>query len=392
MPDRSRQAVPTTAAVTVTAVGDLATLACHHEEWSELAGRALEPNVFYEPDMLLPALRDLAPAPGWRVLLIRQEGRLIGLVPLQRYALGRISTGLMLELLRYRHSFLHVPLIDADAATAALDGLLAWFARSGGPALLLCRRLTVAGPFCRLLRERATGQGMPVRESRLYSRPALIPAGDAEAYLGRALGGDRRRELRRQRRLLEALGQVESHWVAPGQSPAAWLDGFLALEAQGWKGDNRSAIASRAQQVPFFRGAVAALHARSRALLGGLTLDGRWIAMNCSLRAAGAHGGAFAFKTTYDESLRRFAPGLLMEVEFIRRMFADSGGVPWLDSCCGPDNAVIARLWSDRRPIGDLTLAAAGAKGRAGLWAQERALAWRARRQGFDAGDDKMDA
>ena len=43
--------------------------------------------------------------------------------------------------------------------------------------------------------------------------------------------------------------------------------------------------------------------------------------MNCSLRAAAADGGAFAFKTTYDEDLRRFAPGLLLEIEFMRRLF-----------------------------------------------------------------------
>ena len=76
-------------AVTVAAVGDLATLEQHRGEWAELAARAIEANVFYEPEMLLPALRDLGPPPGWRVLLIRQAGRLIGLVPLQRQALVR---------------------------------------------------------------------------------------------------------------------------------------------------------------------------------------------------------------------------------------------------------------------------------------------------------------
>ena len=101
--------------------------------------------------------------------------------------------------------------------------------------------------------------------------------------------------------------------------------------------------------------------------------------MNCSLRAAAPDGGAFAFKTTYDESLRRFAPGLLLEVEFVRRLFERSDGIPWLDSCCGPDNTAIARLWADRRPIGDLTLAAPSLKGAAGLWALQL-LAEQARR------------
>ena len=97
MRDRVRGAGPPRAGVTVSAVGNLAALERHRQEWSELAGRAIEANVFYEPEMLLPALRDLQPSPGWLVLLIHQGGRLIGLVPLQRQALGGFRTGLMLS-------------------------------------------------------------------------------------------------------------------------------------------------------------------------------------------------------------------------------------------------------------------------------------------------------
>ena len=67
----------------------MAALERHRQEWSELAGRAIEANVFYEPEMLLPALRDLQPSPGWLVLLIHQGGRLIGLV--EGYRTARVS-------------------------------------------------------------------------------------------------------------------------------------------------------------------------------------------------------------------------------------------------------------------------------------------------------------
>ena len=53
------------------------------------------------------------------------------------------------------------------------------------------------------------------------------------------------------------------------QIPTHWIDGFLALEAKGWKGANDSAMASKANQIPFFRSVVAEMHARGRALLGG---------------------------------------------------------------------------------------------------------------------------
>jgi CelD/BcsL family acetyltransferase involved in cellulose biosynthesis len=205
----------------------------------------------------------------------------------------------------------------------------------------------------------------------------LIPSGDADRLLGSALGGDRRRELRRQGRRLDGEGRVELRWVAAHAPADSWIEGFLALEAQGWKGQNRSAIASRPSQVPFFRSAIGDLHAGGRAMLGGLTLDGRWVAMNCSLRGAAADAGAFAFKTAYDEGLSRFAPGLLLEVEFIRRLCEAPERLPWLDSCCGPDNAAVARLWPDRRLVGDLAIAAPGLKGSAAMWAFQRTQAWR---------------
>jgi CelD/BcsL family acetyltransferase involved in cellulose biosynthesis len=372
------------APVTVSVVRDLAALERERAAWAELAGRAIEANVFYEPDMLLPALRHLRPPPGWRVLLIRLQGRLIGVVPLQRYALGHWRTGLALELLRHRHSYLHLPLIDRSTPDLAIDAWLDWCARALGPTLTVGRRLTLDGPLGRLLRQRAEVRGFHVTESRPYARPALIPTDDADRLLGRALDGDRRRELRRQARRLDGEGRAEFRWVRPGEPAETWIDGFLTLEAQGWKGQNRSAIASRPGQRPFFHAAITSLHASGRAMLGGLTLNGRWIAMNCSLRGAAADAGAFAFKTAYDEALSRLAPGLLLEAEFIRRLCATPDRLPWLDSCCGPDNAAIARLWPERRLIGDLTLAAPGPRGSAALWALERAQAWRLRQA--DAG------
>ena len=45
------------APVRISTVSNLETLERHRDEWSDLAIRAIESNVFYEPEMLLPALR-----------------------------------------------------------------------------------------------------------------------------------------------------------------------------------------------------------------------------------------------------------------------------------------------------------------------------------------------
>ena len=331
--------------------------------------------------MLLPALRYVVSTSEWRVLLIHQGDRLVALVPLQRRAIGRVRTSLVLQLLGYRHSFLHVPLIDATAARVAVDAWLSWCGRLTGPALLLCHRLTLDGPVCDFLRDRANRRGMALQETHQFQRPALTLDGEAESYLNRALGRDRRRHLRKQMRLLEAEGQVAFRWIQSAEDPEPWIENFLALESKGWKGHSGTAIASNVEHIHFFRSMITALHASGRAMLGGLTLDGRWIAMSCGLRAASPNRGLFGFKTAYDEELSGFAPGRQLEVEYVRHAFGRRADIRWLDSCCGPDTTVIARLWADRRRIGNVAVGAPGLKGAVGIWALRQGLARRLSRR-----------
>ena len=385
MPDGScltaRVPLSLEAPVRISTVSNLETLEHHRDEWSDLAIRAIESNVFYEPEMLLPALRYVVSTSEWRVLLIHQGDRLVALVPLQRRAIGRVRTSLVLQLLGYRHSFLHVPLIDATAARVAVDAWLSWCARVTGPALLLCHRLTLDGPVCDFLRDRANRRGMALRETHQFQRPALTLDGEAESYLNRALGRDRRRHLRKQMRLLEAEGQVAFRWIQSAEDPEPWIDSFLALESKGWKGRSGTAIASNVEHISFFRSMITALHASGRAMLGGLTLDGRWIAMSCGLRAASPDRGLFGFKTAYDEELSGFAPGRQLEVEYIRHAFSRRADIRWLDSYCGPDTTVIARLWADRRRIGNVAVGAPGLKGAVAIWALRQGLARRLSRR-----------
>src|SRR5687767_2608167 len=88
--------------------------------WQELAARALEPNVFYEPAFALPAAgpfgRDAGAVLVWSA---RQPGRLVGVFPARierrRYLLGpAVLTG-------WTHPYapFGVPLVDREEAPAA---------------------------------------------------------------------------------------------------------------------------------------------------------------------------------------------------------------------------------------------------------------------------------
>src|SRR3982751_3819585 len=96
-------------------------------EWRELAARALEPNVFYDPAFALAAAPVFgADAGAVLVWSSKTPQRLIGLFPLRlerRY-------GVMATLTGWTHPYapFGVPLVDRDEVDAAIDALLDYVA------------------------------------------------------------------------------------------------------------------------------------------------------------------------------------------------------------------------------------------------------------------------
>ena len=76
--------------------------------------------------------------------------------------------------------------------------------------------------------------------------------------------------------------------------------------------------------------------------------------MKCNLRCG---AGAVAFKIAYDEAFARFSPGVLLELEHIRRLH-EPGAPAWMDSGAAPNHPMIDHLWRDRRSIEALVVPA----------------------------------
>src|SRR6185295_2165836 len=101
-----------------------ATLAGHMAAWNDLAAAALEPNVFYEPWMLLPAIDSFGRGKALRYVLVYAfEGNdpplLCGLFPLER---GARYNGLPFPLARlwqHKPCFLGTPLVRQQQPVGA---------------------------------------------------------------------------------------------------------------------------------------------------------------------------------------------------------------------------------------------------------------------------------
>jgi CelD/BcsL family acetyltransferase involved in cellulose biosynthesis len=313
--------------------------------WEQLAADALEPNPFYEPWILLPALRateeeEAGASEAFRCVSIWAGSRLIGLFPFQ---LRPHFKGLPLATLTsWRHSayLLCTPLVRTDAAVPALRALIEWAMSEAS--LLELLYLPANGPFDDALR--ATARTI-VRTAR-FARALLVKAASAEAYMEEAMSGQLRRQLRRNERRLREQGMVTIS-VGPGADIGDEIERFLELEASGWKGGEGGALAASPANLSFGRTVLREAHRRGRLHMVGLDCGDQPVARRCSLLAG---DGAYAFKTAYDEAYAAYSPGVLAEALSLRE-FHRLKGVAWMDSYTDPDNATVNRMWRHRRAL-----------------------------------------
>jgi hypothetical protein len=163
------------------------------------------------------------------------------------------------------------------------------------------------------------------------------------------------------------------------RSPAAVavaLQGFLALEAKGWKGVAGTALVQNPELRRFAESAVDALAQQGQASVARLLLGSQPIACIVTLQSA---GGAWCWKIAYDESLARFSPGVQAMMELTEALLADAT-VAFADSCATPDHPMIDHLWRERLAMADLMIAlqprAGFALARRLESARRQAIAW----------------
>jgi hypothetical protein len=346
----------TAAALTVTVEHSPLALEQHRDAWDDLVRHAAEPNPFFEPHALLAALRHLS-ADGVCVVLIWAPSPLrgkppilAGLVPVAsspRYA------GLpVLGTWKHLYSYLGTPLVRAELAADVLVTLFGWLRNHTDAALFEWRTIRADGPFHHALTDTLNRLGFEGFRERCHTRALFLPEDTADAYLTRAIPGKKRKELRRQERRLAEIGTVRYDELSPDGDLEAWLDEFVALEDRGWKGEEGTALRRDPAALATFRDMARGAFACGRWMSLALRLDGRAIAMKCNLLSG---RGSVAFKIAYDEAYARFSPGVLLELEHIRRLHLP-GAPAWMDSGAAPDHPMIDRLWRDRLAIETLTV------------------------------------
>jgi hypothetical protein len=346
----------------VTAHTDSAALTGYSDALDELARSSSEPNIFYEPWMLLPSLRAFGQESSFAFVLIfcQQAGRpplLCGFFPLEITKRYRGIPVRAARLWTYLHFYWAAPLIREGCEHQCLQALFEWTRSEQSPCSLIeFGSMPAEGPMARALIDVVDELKLQRYVRELYTRALLRRACDAETCIRRALPGRRLKELNRVRRRLAEKGTLTVEELTPEGNLSEWLEGFLALEARGWKGEAGTALASAEGKRQFFLESARAAFARGQLMMMRLRLNGSAIAYKCNFLSG---PGAFAFKIAYDEQYSSYSPGVHLELENVR-CFHAMPGMEWMDSCADPDHFMANHLWGDSRAIQSTAVAVRG--------------------------------
>lgn len=194
---------------------------------------------------------------------------------------------------------------DEESAEELVAGVLA-----ERPRLL---SLGFLGAGAEAARRAAAQAGYATEERTLLRSPTLAIEGDFETYLaGRS--AKRTKELARQRRKLEKLGEVTLEAI---HGPDRLLEAF-ALEGSGWKLENGTAILSDPAIERFYSHVAHWAAARGAWWTFLLRAGGRPVASELGIESDGV---LYNLKGGYDGELRALAPGLQIARELVAWCF-----------------------------------------------------------------------
>ncbi|MCC2113352.1 MAG: GNAT family N-acetyltransferase, partial [Hyphomicrobiales bacterium] len=306
-------------------IADIDTLASLIEDWHRLEANAVEGNIYFTADMLMPAIRHMGRDQVRVALAFRQTDgeqprRLVGLMPI---AVSRRRYGpLPAPAIVWRHSYLMVgaPLLDRSCHVEALKTLLDTAAGMTRLGTLVMPYLRRNGPVYQALQSMADRGERRLEDIEAFERAMISTDLSGPEYLNAMISGSRQKTYRRFRRRLEDEGELTFHHHQTIREFVPAFEEFLALEASGWKGRSGTAIAELPDDQAFFAATLPVLAARKAARLYALRLNGKPIAMMLAILQK---RDLYAWKMAFDEAYAARSPGVLMMIDATRHMIDD---------------------------------------------------------------------
>lgn len=341
--------------------------------WDRLAAHALEENPWLTRQMVLSGIDAYAGQFRALVLFKHDTSELIGFLPFLVKGFGPVSIG-MPALNLYQVA--GTPLIAAQHAQIAMAGLFGAIASARGlPRHWVFPHMNAHGPFAEMARIKADRMGFEIGMAAPYERAMLTHrAGDFASHVETVIGKKRAKDIERNWRRLEREGDLQFERIDDPDAVAQRVEDFLRIEASGWKGERRTAFLSRPDDAAFARAAYGGSHnGVGLASVDSLLLDGKPIAISINISTGDT---LFTPKCAFDETYRRFGPGLVLEYKVIERFFAEKL-FSRMDAATTVEGHLINGLWGESRVMGTMVVGPKGASTRALLAAIDGVAAGR---------------
>jgi CelD/BcsL family acetyltransferase involved in cellulose biosynthesis len=243
-------------------------------------------------------------------------------------------------------------LVAAQDAQHVVDAWLDTLKSGASPKFWTIANLDMDGSAKAAIDFGAAARGLAVRVVAPYPSVHLTRLPDGfEAHKAEIIARRRLKDIERNLRRLQDMGEVTLERVAEPARVRARLEQFLAMEQAGWKGARGTAFLSKKKDAAFARRAFGGGgDEEGLASIDSLLLDGTPIAMSINIATGGT---AFTPKCTYDERLRRQSPGLVLEYLVIERFYASSD-FDDMNAATTTGDHVVLGLWNDQRRMGRL--------------------------------------
>ncbi len=246
------------------------------------------------------------------------------------------------------HSYLSGILVDRDEAERAIQAFFQFFCNKKATWHgVRFDYLSVDSPQADLIAGVSEKFASPWQEQERMYRAIFVPSEGGNAYIQTQYSSDRRKNIRRMRRLLEEKGNVRWSALFGAEVGEGNIEHFLEVEHMGWKGEEGTSLRSRPSHEAFFREMVQGFREGKRLFFTEMCLDDAVIASTSNL-ISGRTG--FAFKVGYHPGYARMSPGVLNEVEFIQRAPDLCRSLSYIDSGA-LEGSYIDQLWAGRRAL-----------------------------------------
>lgn len=308
----------------------------------------IEPNVFFSPRFCVPAMPRLDDRQVRLMVLQDSDKQTSETRFLMPFTVEKPGFAIGPDLIRAwanPYGPQGTPIVERREAMQVIEDLFGTLTLPTIPLpkIIAFPDVMVNSPVVSLLRSVALSNGLPVSTTRAVKRPVLQATEDADVYLKQSMGSHHRRDFGRLWRKMEAQGDFAFEIARNPNEVRQAMEEFLLLENAGWKGKQRSSLASDRLRAAFAREAVNSLAEVDKCRIYMLKLDNRVIA---SLIVFVESSNAWTWKIAYDETMRSLSPGKLLMVR-VTETLLDDPNIAFADSCASEDHPMMSHLWRD---------------------------------------------